>query len=522
MKSLYTEANWIAFCKKTEEQYELKKYPHLDVYFDFPKRKYEIKDLVSDASLKKVSTHSFLPFLKVLKSTPRYKWHEDDSLVDGGEYYLDTKIRPICFASHFDTYIYSFYSFVLNIQYQEYLEKNTLNDVVLAYRTNLNGKCNIQFAKDTFDLVKSKILKRGNCAAIALDIKGYFDHIDHDLLKRMWCKIIDEKELPIDQYKIFKSLTKYSYINYVSFLNHFDIDLKKNKREKKRFQSILDLFENPAGGKDFKSKMNFIRDKKLITQNTIHEHKKERRRKLCGIPQGSAMSAVLSNIYLVEFDLAVYEKSKVEDFEYRRYCDDILVICKPEDVNRIKNFLIKKIDDDCKLTIQDKKTDVIDFKKSIAGKVRSYKREYNKVTKDFDPLPNEDINFSNLQYLGFEFNGQNIYIRPTSLSRYFRKMKARIIKTVIMAYGKKSKSSVIFKKQILSRYSHVGKRNFLTYAYNSSKKTYSNSRGEIKYGMDSPSIRKQLRDHLEIINVEIQKAIGQLSDRSIKSKKLRF
>ena len=67
-----------------------------------------------------------------------------------------------------------------------------------------------------------------------------------------------------------------------------------------------------------------------------------------------------------------------------------------------------------------------------------------KLLTTFNPLPNDDKNYKNLQYLGFEFNGKNIYVRPGSLSRYFRKMKARIVKSVSMAYSENSKSDTIF------------------------------------------------------------------------------
>ena len=53
----------------------------------------------------------------------------------------------------------------------------------------------------------------------------------------MLCKIIGEDDLPLDLYKVFRSLTKYSYINYTSFLKHFNINLRKfEKEQKKKFK----------------------------------------------------------------------------------------------------------------------------------------------------------------------------------------------------------------------------------------------------------------------------------------------
>lgn len=520
MKQIFTEELWNAYVEKVEDDFNLKSYPQFDPYFNFPKDKNRLYDLLSDPSMKRMKNHDFTPLVKVLQKTPRYKWQEDKALSTGGKYDLETKIRPISFASHFDTYVYGFYSLALNKAYQSYIHNNGFQEVVLAYRSDLDGKCNIQFAKEAFDRVKSAYTENGECSVIALDIKGYFDHIDHSILKEMWCKIIEEDDLPIDQYKVFRSLTKYSYVNYGSFLKHFNINLKKLEREQRKkykgqkrvpkgYQSLLDLIPNHINGPSFHDKMELLRKRKLVTIN----RNKDRSLSKNGIPQGSAMSALLSNIYLAEFDREIFEKGKKEGFVYRRYCDDLLIICKPNKVNQLNDYLMNLINREYKLTIQNRKTEVVDFKSSPTGQMRSYKREFNEVTQTFDPLPNNDANFKNLQYLGFEFNGKNIYIRPGSLSRYFRKMKARIVKSVSMAYSENSKSDTIFKQQIFSRYSHLGKRNFLSYANNASKRYYTNSAGERKEGMNSPSIKRQIAAHMRILKQEIEKTSEQRAEQ---------
>jgi hypothetical protein len=68
-----------------------------------------------------------------------------------------------------------------------------------------------------------------------------------------------------------------------------------------------------------------------------------------------------------------------------------------------------------------------------------------------------------------------------------------------MAYSKTGKSDIIFKEQMLHRYTHLGKRNFLHYAYNASKKYYINSDGVKKDGLDSAAIRKQLSRHFTVL-----------------------
>lgn len=79
-------------------------------------------------------------------------------------------------------------------------------------------------------------------------------------------------------------------------------------------------------------------------------------------------------------------------------------------------------------------------------------------------------------------------------------MNSRIIKSVVMAYSDNGKDNKIWKKQILEKYSHLGTRNFLAYAYNASKEYYKKkSNCKMKEGMNSPSIRKQLSRHFTIL-----------------------
>ena len=135
--------------------------------------------------------------------------------------------------------------------------------------------------------------------------------------------------------------------------------------------------------------MELLRKRKLVTIN----RNKDRSHSKNGIPQGSAMSTLLSNIYLAEFDQRIFEKGLNEGFVYRRYCDDLLIICKVDQVNDLKKYLMDLINQEYKLTIQNRKTDVVDFKPSPNGQMRSYKREFVQATETFNSLPNKDINF---------------------------------------------------------------------------------------------------------------------------------
>lgn len=474
---------------KETRKYLKKGYTHFDNRFWFPERKDEIKNILKNGLRLFNKNHkcdewwSFAPFLKILLKTPRFKYQQAE-----GHYDLETKIRPICFASHVDGLIFGFYAYALTKKYEAYIEKAGFNECPLAYRSNLDGKCNIQFAKEVFEEVK----RRGNCSAIALDIKGYFNYIDHELLKEKWKKVIGGK-LPPDQFKLYKALTEYSYISKNSILKKYQVDLKKLKKDGGLPNTLLDLIP----GKIDYEKFQKLREDRLIVTNAKPDKKTGRK---FGIPQGSGMSALLSNIYLIDFDKYLNEKAKIDGFFYRRYCDDILIVCDSDKAEILQKEIIKKIDEDCHLEIQDSKVELTEFRLNSKGQFRAFnKKRQIKAGLTSTNSINEKLFYKSLQYLGFEYNGQNIFIRSSSLSRYFRKMKGRIIKTVVMAYSDNGKDTMIWKNQIFERYSHLGHRNFLTYAYNASKEFYENRNKEKKEGMNSHSIRKQLSRHSMIL-----------------------
>jgi RNA-directed DNA polymerase len=504
--SLYSAELWQRFKEKfgtTEAEFKIKKYPQLDPYFNFFIFNKLIENKVKDPTLKTIFSHPFVPFVKILKKTPRYRYQENEA-----QYSLETKIRPISFASHVDSYIYAFYAFALTEKYQNFIRCKDFHACVLAYRTDLNGQCNIQFAKEAFNRIKERLNKMSSCTALALDITGYFDNIDHLILKSKWCKVLGLPNLPIDQYQVYRSLTKYSYINYVSFLKHFNINLSKVKKDGKKWQSLLDLMGDEIAGPSFLEKFNYLRAHDLIVTNTPKINADTDELEFRGIPQGSSMSAVLSNIYLIDFDEYVFRLSERYGFTYRRYCDDLLIICSTSDSDEIKHLILDEILN-YKLKIQPKKAEQINFHVNSKGIVRGF--NINKLRKEKVDLmaSNETRFYKSLQYLGFEFNGQDIYIRPGSLSSYFQKMKRRIVKTITMSYSSNSKRDQILKKQIHERYAHLGRRNFLSYVQDAAKKEYKKSSGIIREGMDSVAIRRQLVRHFTIIEKEIAKTSEQ-------------
>ncbi|MBB3412064.1 retron-type reverse transcriptase [Rhizobium sp. BK316] len=58
----------------------------------------------------------------------------------------------------------------------------------------------------------------------------------------------------------------------------------------------------------------------------------------CGVPQGLSISNILSSIYMSPIDIEAHEK-----YEYYRYVDDILIICRTENAQANLRFMIRRL-----------------------------------------------------------------------------------------------------------------------------------------------------------------------------------
>ncbi len=411
------------------------------LHFDIPISLNQASLIVTNPT--KVREHSFYPLLSYkLKSKKIFKDKTTNKIIK------KEKIRLISYASHVDSHIYSYYAYILNQKYEDFIKNHGIENNVLAFRKL--GKCNIDFANDAFNEISNKKF----CSAVAFDITKFFDNLDHSILKKNWSKIIESNYLPDDHYNIFKSLTKFSTVNKEEVFKIFNISKKNPRRNNKRI----------CYPKDFRE---IVRKKKLIKQNNTGK----------GIPQGSPISALLSNIYMINFDISV--KQFIEDINgiYFRYCDDILCIITSIYEKKTKDFIMNQIQS-ISLEINKNKT-----------KVRVFKI-INGVQIATKPL----------QYLGFTFDGKNKLIRSAAFARFNERMR----RGVIVAKRAKVKHNIIrinnhqspvglYKKKIYNRYSHLGKQNFIRYGLRSA------------IIMKSKSIKTQLKPLWRRLQDEIKK-----------------
>lgn len=388
-----------------------------------------------------VARHSFYPLISYTVQTAKIKKDKESGQITSKE-----KNRDISYAAHLDSHIYSYYAELLSQKYEARVLDYGISDAVLAFRSL--GKSNIDFAAETFEIIKGY----GNCTVVALDITKFFDTLDHQILKRMWASILDAEALPGDHFAVFKSLTKFSTVKRDKLFNQLGISVHNPKNG--RYRACIP--------KDFRDS---IRALGLITTNKDTK----------GIPQGTPISALLSNIYMLDFDRDVNNFiSDIGGF-YRRYCDDMLFVI-PANHDHIIEQILHEISQ-LKIAINQDKTEIRRF-------------HVNGVTQQSDKP---------LQYLGFTFDGERALIRSASLARYSERFKraVRLAKSTRESHNERRKQrglppKPLYRKKLFSRYSHLGRRNFLRYGYRAAKK------------MDSPAIRRQLKPLWERLLAELE------------------
>lgn len=413
------------------------------LHFDEPLGLDKAKKLVLDAA--QVSSHAFWPLISYTIKTVKLRRE-----AHSGDLKKVPKDRPIAYAAHSDSHILSFYCQLLSERYEQRLDSLGLSDSVLAFRSL--GQNNIHFANTAFQEIRS----RGSCEVVALDVSKFFDTIDHQRLKADWKNILGVGELPPDHYAVFRAMTKFSMVNRDDLFTKLGISSHNPRSAGRRICSPREFrSEVRAGG--------------LVQKNN----------KSIGIPQGTAISALLSNIYMLVFDKAASVFVESVGGRYMRYCDDILFIVPPETANAAKKFAETEINA-LKLSINADKTDISVFKKHPGSTALECDRP--------------------LQYLGFLFDGSKVLIRSAAFAKFSNRMKrgVRLAKATAASRNKlrgelSAPSKDVYKKKLLARYSHLGQRNFLRYGYRAA---------DI---LDSTAIKRQLRPLWGRLKDEIEK-----------------
>lgn len=362
-----------------------------------------------------VASHPWSPLLHWVKATPRYKPNEGKTVF---------KERDIMHASHRDACILSKYSAELTSKLDTFYCENGLNDAVIAYRSL--GKSNYHFAA----IAQAFVQQHPVLEAMCFDVTGFFDNIEHRRLKKRLKWILGVSELSEDWHRVFRAVTKCSSVKREDLKKHSDFAQRMNQRGADR--PLATIREMNAAGIP-------------IQINTTG----------VGVPQGTPISASLSNLYLADFDKMVKALAEKRGALYQRYSDDILVICLPQHAAEMADAVAIGLHAEA-LQLQHEKT----VRQTLDGTVQA----------DF-------------QYLGYQLGREGALIRPGSLSRQWRTLKRSMKRSrkkalKLAALGQKDS---IFTKKLRRRFTHIGVRNFLDYANRSADE------------LESAAIRQQVK-----------------------------
>lgn len=393
---------------------------------------------------KNIESHSFYPFIHYEQRLIKYHSKEGKK----------AKTRDICYASHLDRCVFQLYSHILNELYNKEIAKRGIDSVPVAYRTDLKLN-NIDISKIAFDYIK----QHSPSYVIIGDFSGFFDNLNHEYLKTRWCNLLGAKCLPKDHYSVFKNITRYS------------------KWELSDICRINELEYNRSGRKELNSKkvvltkQQFKRYRSHIIKNTNPY----------GIPQGSPISAILANLYMIDVDTIVYNAVTKLGGLYMRYSDDSIIVL-PKNNPYFSPGVIATLNhifnDTPGITLEPHKTQYYQYEN---GEIQNCSIDF-KGTVDSK---------TTIDFLGFSFDGKQVTIRPKTISKYYYRMYSKA-KTIRMNRGYTSEGKKISKKNIYQRYSIRGaynkKGNFLTYV----------ERAKCSYGKDE-AIDKSTKNHMQKI-----------------------
>ena len=393
---------WVDFVKHHNDT---KPYAHFDlrVSLSMP----SIRKYVMDRT--KIVTHSFYPFIHFEKKNSRYGKKGPK------------KPRELYYCSHLDRCVYQRYAFLLNYQYNIWACENNIDDVAIAYRDSL-GKNNIDFAKDAFDAIRSF----PQCFILVGDFTNFFDNLEHQYLKKMMCEVLGVERLPQDYFSVFKNITRFSSWDW---------------------KDIVKAAGENIAERGVRKKINS--KETVLTKEQFQKNKKDIKKNISGVgvPQGSPISAVLSNIYMIKFDKDIKRYVTSKGGIYMRYSDDFIIVLPYERDAEIADFT----------------SYIFSYVESMKGLIDLQKEKTSCYTYK-DEVIYEGDQPSSINYLGFLFDGKSIRIRPRAITKYYYRM-CRKAHAIGRSNWISSKGRRISAKELYSIYSRNDeKQTFIDYA----------------------------------------------------------
>ena len=431
------------------------------LHFDKPLSRIAAESLVYEPV--RVASHSFYPFISYSIKTSKIRKERDEA---GKRKVVrkPPKPRPIKIAAHADAAIFSYYAQFLAQRYEAALVNDGTSGCVAAFRSGRGT--NMDTASEVFHFTSDPHY------TLTFDIEGFFDNLDHSILKTAWQDLLQVNRLPSDHFALFTALTSYVEVDRAELYGLLGISVHNPKQ----------LHLEPAARRPTicsAAEFRALRSKhpSLIRRNSTGK----------GIPQGSPISAFLSNVYMRSFDRVVSQRITQEGGLYRRYCDDIAIVL-PQTCNRV------------------------DVESFVCAEIQKLELSINvgKTKRAAFPATGEEGVESRIQYLGFTKDQQKILIREGSLSRYYGRMRraVRMAKRASLKCNRRTGQNLPIRTAKLyrqysylirrrsnarkfSQHDHVG--NFITYSHKAAEK------------LNAPEIKRQVKNHWGKLRKEIKR-----------------
>ena len=242
----------------------------------------------------------------------------------------------------------------------------------------------------------------------------------------MMCEALGVERLPQDYFSVFKNITRFSSWDWKDIVKAAGENIEERGIRKKINSKDTVL-----------NKEQFQESKKDIKKNVSG----------VGVPQGSPISAVLSNIYMIEFDKDIKRYVASKGGIYMRYSDDFIIVLPYERDTEIADFT----------------SYIFSYVESMKGLVDLQKEKTSCYTYKNEVVYEGDRP-SSINYLGFLFDGKNIRIRPRAITKYYYRMR-RKANTIGRSNWTSSKGRHISAKELYSIYSRNDeKQTFIDYA----------------------------------------------------------
>lgn len=376
-----------------------------------------------------VARHSFWPVILSPMEVVSRKLEAD------GRRRIHRKIRPIGHCAHADAQIYACYGAQLGERLEErYLTRPDVASCVLAYRRFEPGKCNVDFALEAF-----KSMDDGKpYDVVAIDVEGFFDGLDHSLLKYRWKDLLGVPELPKDHYAVFKACTKGAAVSRPQIRDALGGQARRRAGRTRQPICSPDEF------------------RRLIVPRLQPRHelvwtvKKKARPEVLGagpvgIPQGLPISAVLANLYMWEADCDLARIIQAMGGSYRRYSDDILVIVPAG-------------------RGADAEQEVFEALKKVKLEVNPDKTERSRVSVQIGRLQIDEMlsdwsvrGRGRVTYLGLSFDGNTIRLKDGTVSNFIQRA-TRMIRRAEVAANRRGESK-LRRRELLLKLTTLGAGN---------------------------------------------------------------